>query len=88
MHAFGHPCRIDPLLRLCEWWGLPMVEDAAESLGVPVYTFNIGGYQIGHSASGEGRLYTLGGLNDQGFRVMDLIERGVDASWPWLSKQG
>ncbi|MEX1017272.1 MAG: LegC family aminotransferase [Phycisphaeraceae bacterium] len=33
MHAFGHPCRLDPLLELCQRWRLTMVEDAAESLG-------------------------------------------------------
>ncbi len=31
MHAFGHPVRIDALLEACA--GLPVVEDAAESLG-------------------------------------------------------
>jgi perosamine synthetase len=33
MHTFGHPCRIDEIARLCEEFGIPLVEDAAESLG-------------------------------------------------------
>ncbi len=33
MHAFGHPADIDALRRVCERYALPMVEDAAESLG-------------------------------------------------------
>lgn len=33
MHTFGHPCRIDEIALLCEEWGIPLVEDAAESLG-------------------------------------------------------
>ncbi|MBX9938489.1 MAG: LegC family aminotransferase [Candidatus Obscuribacterales bacterium] len=33
MHAFGHPVQLDELLAIAEKWGLPLVEDAAESLG-------------------------------------------------------
>lgn len=33
MHTFGHPCRIDELAAVCAEYGLPLVEDSAESLG-------------------------------------------------------
>lgn len=33
MHTFGHPCRIDEIAEVCAEFGIPMVEDAAESLG-------------------------------------------------------
>jgi len=33
MHTFGLPCRIDELVEICEEFGIPLVEDAAESLG-------------------------------------------------------
>lgn len=33
MHTFGHPVRLDALVALCARWNLPLVEDAAESLG-------------------------------------------------------
>lgn len=33
MHTFGHPVAIDQLLKVCNRWGLIVVEDAAESLG-------------------------------------------------------
>lgn len=33
MHTFGHPCRIDEIASICEEFGVPLVEDAAESLG-------------------------------------------------------
>ncbi len=33
MHTFGHPCRIDKIAEICEKFGIPLVEDAAESLG-------------------------------------------------------
>lgn len=33
MHTVGHPVDLDPLLALCQRFGMTMVEDAAESLG-------------------------------------------------------
>lgn len=33
MHTFGHPCRIDEIVEICREYHIPVVEDAAESLG-------------------------------------------------------
>ena len=33
MHTFGHPALIDEIAAVCTDWGIPLVEDAAESLG-------------------------------------------------------
>ncbi|MFW2572555.1 DegT/DnrJ/EryC1/StrS family aminotransferase [Legionella sp. 29fVS95] len=33
MHTFGHPADIDGLLDVSERWHVPIIEDAAESLG-------------------------------------------------------
>ncbi|HEX7948854.1 MAG TPA: LegC family aminotransferase [Candidatus Limnocylindrales bacterium] len=33
MHTFGHPVDLDLILEVCERHGIPLVEDAAESLG-------------------------------------------------------
>ena len=33
MHTFGHPCDIDEIKSICDKWCIPLVEDAAESLG-------------------------------------------------------
>jgi aminotransferase in exopolysaccharide biosynthesis len=33
VHTFGFPCRITEICDLCESWGIPVVEDAAEALG-------------------------------------------------------
>lgn len=33
MHTFGHPCRIDEIIEICNDYNIPVVEDAAESLG-------------------------------------------------------
>lgn len=51
---------------------------------VPVYTWNLGGYQLGHLAGDRNR-HTLGGLTDAAFRMIPLLEAGRNASWPWLN---
>lgn len=33
MHTFGFPCRIDEIAKICLNWNIPLVEDAAESIG-------------------------------------------------------
>ncbi|MFW0737304.1 LegC family aminotransferase [Flavobacterium sp. T12S277] len=33
MHTFGFPVRLDELIEVCDKWKIPVVEDAAESLG-------------------------------------------------------
>ena len=33
MHTFGHPCRIDRIVEICERYHIPVVEDSAESIG-------------------------------------------------------
>lgn len=33
MHTFGHPCRIDRIIDICNRFHIPVVEDSAESIG-------------------------------------------------------
>lgn len=33
VHIFGHPCRIDKIIEICDRYNIPVVEDAAEALG-------------------------------------------------------
>jgi aminotransferase in exopolysaccharide biosynthesis len=33
MHTFGHPCRIDEIVEVCDAYNIAVVEDSAESLG-------------------------------------------------------
>ncbi len=33
MHTFGNPCRIDEIVEICNEFGIPVIEDAAESIG-------------------------------------------------------
>jgi hypothetical protein len=49
---------------------------------VPVYTWNLAGYAVGHAAAGP-RRHTFGGLSDAAFRLIPLLEHGHAATWPW-----
>ncbi|MFI7073479.1 TROVE domain-containing protein [Micromonospora sediminicola] len=51
---------------------------------VPMYTWNLAGYQHGHAPSGGRNRHVFGGLSDQAFRMVPLIEAGQAAAWPWL----
>jgi len=33
VHIFGHPCRIDEIVNICNTYNIPVIEDAAESIG-------------------------------------------------------
>ncbi|MBP6870603.1 MAG: LegC family aminotransferase [Bacteroidales bacterium] len=33
VHIFGHPCRIDEIVGICNTYNIPVIEDAAESIG-------------------------------------------------------
>lgn len=50
MHTFGHPVELDALNEVCQRFSLPMVEDAAESLG---------SYYKGRHTGNVGRLAAL-----------------------------
>ncbi|MFJ1864892.1 TROVE domain-containing protein [Streptomyces sp. NPDC088097] len=50
--------------------------------GIPVYTWNLAGYESAHGPAGPHR-HTFGGLTDAAFRMVGLIEAGRDAAWPW-----
>lgn len=50
---------------------------------VPAYVWNIGGYEIGSTASGPNR-HTFGGLTDAAFRMVPLLEAGKNGTWPWI----
>jgi perosamine synthetase len=42
MHTFGHPCKIGRLIDLADQWDIPVVEDAAESIGSRILTRHCG----------------------------------------------
>ncbi|DAB27739.1 MAG: aminotransferase DegT [Sulfurimonas sp. RIFOXYD12_FULL_33_39] len=47
MHTFGHPCKIDEIVEICDEYNIIVVEDAAESLG---------SYYKGHHCGTFGKL--------------------------------
>ena len=52
---------------------------------VPTFTWNLEGYAAGHGESKPNRTY-LGGLSDQAFKLIPILESGRDAGWPWETK--
>jgi hypothetical protein len=54
---------------------------------VPLYTWNLAGYRHGHTPSGSGQRHTFGGLTDQAFRMIPLLEASRNATWPWMVEQ-
>lgn len=57
--------------------------DASVPRRVPMYTWNLAGYRPGHTPSGTKNRHVFGGLTDQAFRMIPLLEAGRDAAWPW-----
>lgn len=51
------------------------------SKDIPLYTWSLVGYKVGHKV--ERNRHTFGGLTDQSFRLIPLLEKGYDADWPW-----
>lgn len=53
---------------------------------VPVYTFNLVGYQHGHQRGGPNRVTIGGGLTDHALRLIPLLEQGASGAWPWIEQ--
>ena len=58
------------------------VRSGLESIPIPIYTWNVGGYAPAWQVSGANR-YSVGGLSDAGFTLIEALEGGADAGWPW-----
>lgn len=65
-------------------WGSRVTASDVVSPNTPLYTFNLIGYKAG-SAEKPNRV-TLGGLTDQSFKLIPLLETGRDSGWPWETK--
>jgi aminotransferase in exopolysaccharide biosynthesis len=62
MHTFGHPCRIDDIVAVCHEWGIPVVEDAAESLGSYFKGQHTGSFgRVGVFSFNGNKIITTGG---------------------------
>lgn len=58
----------------------PVDVDHSIPANVPMYTLNLAGYAHGHGPAGANR-HTWGGLNDEMFNVIRLVEAGKAADW-------
>lgn len=62
MHTFGHPVDLDPLLEICERFGIVLIEDAAESIGSTYKGRHTGGIgRIGALSFNGNKTVTTGG---------------------------
>lgn len=50
---------------------------------VPIYGFNLGGYNTVAYAAGSPNRHEFGGLNDATLRAIPLLEAGTNAGWPF-----
>ncbi|MFG1779434.1 TROVE domain-containing protein [Micromonospora sp. NPDC049048] len=55
---------------------------AAVPARVPVYTWNLAGYRVGHTPT-TGDRHTYGGLSDAAFAMIPLVEAGTRGRWPF-----
>lgn len=70
------------------WGGYDQVQgDVLDAIPAktPTYTWNLAGYAAGHGESKPNRTF-LGGLSDQAFKLVPILESGRDAGWPWETK--
>lgn len=61
----------------------PIGVTASIPANVPVYTWNLAGYQHGHAPSGGQNRHVFAGLTDQAFRMIPLLESGRNGDWPF-----
>jgi perosamine synthetase len=62
MHTFGFPVHLDSLLKVCAKWNIPLVEDAAESIGSQYKDQPTGSYGlIGAFSFNGNKIVTSGG---------------------------
>jgi perosamine synthetase len=77
MHTFGFPVHLNELLRICNKWNIPLVEDAAEAIGSEYHSIPIGSFgKLGVFSFNGNKIVTSGG---GGAIVTNDIELGIMA---------
>lgn len=51
---------------------------------IPMFTWNLAGYRYGHAPSGSDNRFTSGGLSDQSFSLIPMLEGVHKGQWPWI----
>ncbi len=76
MHTFGHPARIDEIIEICNEYNIPVVEDAAESLGSYYKGQHTGTFgKIGVLSFNGNKILTTGGGGMLLFQDEELAKR-------------
>ena len=77
MHTFGFPIHLNELVKVCDKWNIPIVEDAAEAIGSEYHSNPIGSFgKIGVFSFNGNKVVTSGG---GGAIVTNDVELGVKA---------
>lgn len=77
MHTFGFPVHLDEIIAICNKWNIPVVEDAAESLGSEYNGMPTGSYgKFGVFSFNGNKIVTSGG---GGVIVTNDLELGIKA---------
>ncbi len=77
MHTFGFPVHLDKLIEICNKWNIPVVEDAAESIGSEYKGMPTGSFgKLGVFSFNGNKIVTSGG---GGAIVTNDIQLGIKA---------
>ena len=77
MHTFGFPVHLDELILICKKWNIPLVEDAAESIGSEYKGMPTGSFgKLGVFSFNGNKIVTSGG---GGAIVTNDIQLGIKA---------
>jgi perosamine synthetase len=77
MHTFGFPVHLDELIAICNKWKIPVIEDAAESIGSEYKEMPTGSYgKLGVFSFNGNKIVTSGG---GGAIVTNDIQIGIKA---------
>jgi aminotransferase in exopolysaccharide biosynthesis len=79
MHTFGFPVELDELIKICNDWNIPVVEDAAESLGSEYKGQPTGSFgEVGVFSFNGNKIVTSGG---GGAIVTNNADLGIKAKY-------
>ena len=77
MHTFGFPVHLYELLKVCNKWNIPLVEDAAEAIGSEYHSNPVGSFgKLGVFSFNGNKIVTSGG---GGAIVTNDVELGIKA---------
>lgn len=81
MHTFGFPCEITAIVKICDKYRIPVIEDAAESLGSYYQGKHTGGFgTLGIFSFNGNKIVTSGGGGAIVTNSKDLAEKGKHLS--------